>query len=80
MGQFGGKRICGQTTGYNFVNSQRVDANGQCPTGWSPCNPNAKLDNIVCMPADDKSSSSFESRCPINEIEIRRKQDVQFWR
>ena len=89
MGQFGGKRLCGNLTGYNFLNSKRVDfVTNECPQGFRPCNPNASPDNIICMEESAnenletkaKQGTSFFSRCPINEIQIRAKTSVPDWK
>ena len=55
--------ICGKTGGQSFSNVQRPDTIGQCPTGTSPCNPDAAAINMVCYPDD-----THDTNCPITEI------------
>ena len=53
MGQFKGKRVCGKPASVTFLTMVRPDIQGQCPSGYSPCNDHAVPDNLVCLETDD---------------------------
>ena len=63
--QFGGKRICGERGGLNFTQITRVERNGKCPTGTTPCNSNTRSERTICYPPADHAKM-----CPITDINI----------
>ena len=75
MGQFNGKRICGKRGGTPFLNATRVDRNGNCPTGTSPCVLSKSLENRLCYPNDKHSQS-----CPITDMSIVSENEVDRYR
>ena len=59
LDDFGGFKICGKRGGETFLNAQRVNAYGLCPSGYVLCNPSAtNWDNRNCR--------RVASECPIN--------------
>ncbi len=58
----GGYYLCVTRGGSNFIEAVRVDANGNCPSGYEACNPKASLENRVC--------TSDLSKCPVNRIQF----------
>ena len=45
------KLICGKPGGETFENVIRASTIGNCPSNYSPCNPNASPENKLCYPA-----------------------------
>ena len=81
IGQFKGKRICGAPLLTNFRFAVRPNVNGECPSGYLACNQESKADNIYCVEEDDPTGKgrSLEQRCPIVDLQIVRKEDLERW-
>lgn len=63
LGNLGGYSICGKRGGSTFIEMQRpIDMEGNCPDGFSPCNPKALPDQRVCVETGQQ--------CPINDIKF----------
>ena len=84
MGQFDGKRICGKPALNNFITAVRPDREGQCPDGYATCQ-NSQVDspdNIICLEEEDPEwgrNRSVYERCPINDMQIVKKSEVNNW-
>ena len=59
----------------------RPNLQGLCPTGHLPCNKNANPSNIICLEETDELGlgRSLEERCPIVELQIKKKSAVPNW-
>ena len=75
MGQFNGKRVCGKRGGSAFIDADRVQRNGTCPEGTSPCVLSKSLENRICYPEKDHATS-----CPITDLTIVSEVEVDQYR
>ena len=65
MAQFNGVRICGARDGLPFTEITRVEKNGKCPTGTTPCNKETRSEYTICYPPTEHLQ-----KCPITQINI----------
>ena len=62
---YGKTLICGKSTGIPFKDISRVGKDDKCPQGLRACNPQASLENTICVPEYNEMIL-----CPINELQI----------
>ena len=78
MNTFGGKRICGSPLDVGFLDQKRPNLQGECASGFKPCNADSSPDNIVCMP-DRLDEELLQKGCPIVDISIVPKSELPDW-
>lgn len=65
MGQFNGKRVCGVRAGLPFKDVLRVNQDGHCPDGTSPCSLSKSIENQLCYRPEE-----HDTVCPITSMKI----------
>ena len=63
---FDNMMICGQRGGTGFINATRVDADGNCPSGFAPCSTLTSLENTICY----DNTLQRDKVCPITGFEF----------